>query len=302
MQKDELRSVVTGLFQNLLDEIDQEVNTSKHQVVNYLKEATDIIAELNEEIDSTNEVKSLFANMYKDIARHSLTSYQETNEKFEEIASIHKEAIDSFSVQPINLNTLEGKFTEIQNFMSDEIQRANGVIDNLKERIRTLEKANNIDPLTKVFNRRALISYLDKICSSNHNVPYDLYVLMIDLDDFKNINDTYGHVAGDKILIFLSNMLKKSIRDGDRLFRYGGEEFIIILNRIDHEECQVISNRILEQIRHNNLIYQGKSLSVTVSIGITKFSTEDNPDSFISRADEAMYNAKNNGKNQIHWM
>jgi diguanylate cyclase (GGDEF)-like protein len=305
MQKDELKSIVTSLFESLLDEIEQEGDVTKNQVVNYLNDATKTISDLDEDITSDHQIKSLFANEYKNIAKLSLSSYQKTNEKFEELASIHKEAITSFSDKPIDTidtSVLEKKFGEVQSFMTDEIKRANEVISNLKERIRTLEKTNNIDPLTKIFNRRALTSYVDKICSKNDSHHYNLYLLMVDLDNFKTINDTYGHVAGDKVLIFLANTLKKTLRDGDKLFRYGGEEFMIILNRINDYECNVIANRILDQIRSNKLVYQGKSLSVTVSIGVTKLSDQDDQESFISRADKAMYEAKKNGKNQIFWI
>jgi diguanylate cyclase (GGDEF)-like protein len=124
-------------------------------------------------------------------------------------------------------------------------------------------------------------------------------MLMLDLDDFKIINDTYGHIAGDKILIFISNILKKTLREVDKIFRYGGEEFIIILNRTDNIFCSKIANRILELIRVNNLVYKGETLHITGSIGTTMFKEGDTPDSFISRADKALYKAKANGKNQI---
>jgi diguanylate cyclase (GGDEF)-like protein len=124
-------------------------------------------------------------------------------------------------------------------------------------------------------------------------------MLMLDLDDFKQINDNYGHVAGDKILIFISNILKQTLREGDKIFRYGGEEFIIILNRTDNIFCSKIANRILELIRANNLIYKGETLHATASIGTAVFIEGDTPDTFISRADKALYQAKKNGKNQI---
>ena len=114
--------------------------------------------------------------------------------------------------------------------------------------------------------------------------------------NFKVINDTYGHIAGDKILIFIANILKKTLRDGDKIFRYGGEEFILILNRLDNIHCLKIASRILELINKNKLIYKGESINVTVSIGTTIYNISDTPDSMIHRADKALYRAKKDGK------
>jgi diguanylate cyclase (GGDEF)-like protein len=180
-----------------------------------------------------------------------------------------------------------------------EIERANSIITELTFQVKELEKNSNLDPLTKVFNRRALTTYLNNICEKD-DIPYDLHLLVLDIDDFKIINDTYGHIAGDKTLIFIANILRKTLRDGDKVFRYGGEEFIIVLNRITPEVCLEISNRILGLVRSNQLIYKGNSLDVTMSIGATKYSKGDSPDSIIDRADKALYKSKSGGKNQMN--
>lgn len=121
---------------------------------------------------------------------------------------------------------------------------------------------------------------------------------MIDIDYFKNFNDTHGHVAGDKVLIFIANLLKKTLRDGDRLFRYGGEEFTIILNRIDEDGCNIVLDRIVNLIRKSKLHYYGNYFGVTISIGATHIRTDDFPDIFIARADKALYRAKNTGRDK----
>ena len=123
--------------------------------------------------------------------------------------------------------------------------------------------------------------------------------MMLDIDDFKLVNDKYGHVIGDKVLVFISNVLKKILRDGDKIFRYGGEEFIIILNRIDKDTCEKISQRILATVDTNKLLYKEESIHVTVSIGATVIQKDETAEDIIDRADQALYEAKKDGKNRI---
>jgi len=300
MQKEDLKSLVTQMYDELILNIDAQEDATKEQVVTYLQDATNTIASINDdEIDSIEHAKLVFSNAYKELVDRSLSSYKDTNNIFEELAQIHQQTINECSEIHIDLPSMTEKFTMIQSQMSNEVERANQIITDLSIQVKELERSSNIDSLTKVFNRRALTTYLEDICSKGH-IPYELHLLILDIDDFKVVNDTYGHIAGDKILIFIANMLRKTLRDGDKVFRYGGEEFIIILNRITPKSCQDITNRILKLIRSNQLIYKGSSLNVTMSIGGTMYHAGDTPDDIVSRADKALYKSKNNGKNQMN--
>ena len=299
MQNNDLKSLVTQMYDNLLNHIDQQENTTKEQLVNYLKDAVTTVQSIDDQkLNSIDTAKEAFTNAYQEIADSSLSSYQTTNERFEELTQMHVDTINEYE-EHINLPIITEKFNEIQAHMNSEVQKANQIISQLSHQVKILEEASTVDALTKVFNRRALISHLNKVCA-NDGVPYELHVLMLDIDDFKLVNDTHGHVAGDKILIYIANILKKTLRDGDKIFRYGGEEFLIILNRLDESNCRKITSRLLELIRSNQLIYKGVNIQVTASIGTTKYIQTDSPDSFIARADKALYNAKNNGKNQMY--
>jgi diguanylate cyclase (GGDEF)-like protein len=258
------------------------------------------LAKINyDAIDSIEHAKLAFTNAYKEIADHSISSYKNTNETFEELAKAHQETISECSKIHINLPEITEKFNAIQEQMSNEVKRANGIITDLSVKVKELERNSNLDALTKVFNRRALTSYLGNICKKG-SLRHELHLLILDIDDFKKVNDTYGHIAGDKILIFVANMLRKTLRDGDKVFRYGGEEFIIILNRIDTQTTKLIAQRILNIIENNQLFYKGNSLKVTMSIGITKYVSGDTPENIITRADNALYESKHNGKNQFN--
>ena len=299
MQKNDLKSLVTQMYEDLLEHIEHEKNPTKEQVVNYLQDAVNVISSIdNDSINSIEHAKEAFINAYKEIAQKGISSYKSTNGRFEELSKMHEAAINECQDAHIDLKSITSKFNEIQNHMSDEVIKANRVISQLTEQVKTLEETSKLDALTKVFNRRALSSYISTVCSKKE-IKYELHLLMMDIDDFKAINDKYGHIAGDKILIFIANMLKKTLRDGDKIFRYGGEEFIIILNRIEKEKCLQIASRLLELVNGNKLIYKGETINVTMSIGTTMLAKNDTPDSLIARADKALYQAKENGKNQI---
>ena len=299
MKKDDLKSLVTQMYNNLLDTIDEQETASKEQVIQYLKDSVKTVSNISDdEIDSTEHAKLAFNNAYKVIAEQSITSYKDTNEKFAEITQMHEKTISSCSGPEIDVPSIMEKFNDIQTHMMSEVTKANTVINKLSSQVKVLEKDSNFDSLTKVFNRRALTTHLNSICA-NVNRNYELHLLILDIDDFKKINDKHGHIAGDKILIFIANILKKTIRDGDKVFRYGGEEFIILLNRISQKDCQTITLRLLELVRKSKLIYKGESINVTMSIGGTLLLETDKPDTVIARADKALYRAKNSGKDQM---
>ena len=299
MKKDDLKSLVTQMYENLLDNINNEENANKEQVVAYLRDAVEVVAGLHDDqIDSIEHAKSAFNNAYKEIANKSISSYEHTNKRFEKLTQMHEDTLTNCVQDMIDVPSITEKFNEIQSHMVDEVKKANNIISQLTSQVDTLERDSNLDSLTKVFNRRALSSYLENICSKK-GFPYELHLIMLDIDDFKNINDTYGHVAGDKILIFIANILKKTLRDGDKIFRYGGEEFVLVLNRIDAIHCKKILNRLLDLISKNKLLYKGDSIYVTISIGSTVYGEEDTPDTLLSRADKALYAAKMDGKNTM---
>lgn len=300
MQKDDLKSLVTQMYEELLAHIDASQTVSREQVLHYLKDASRAIDTISDEsIDSSEHAREIFKSTYKEIAKKSLQSYENTNDQFERLSKMQQETLSECEKSHIDYPSIKQKFDEIQEHMSQEVQKANTLISRLTRQVQELEESSNLDSLTKVFNRRALTSYLTTICEKG-SIHSNLHLLILNIDDFKLINDTHGHIAGDKILIFIANMLRKTLRDGDKVFRYGGEEFIITLNRVSENECQEIGNRILKLISSNQLIYKGTALNVTMSIGGTQYYEGDVPDKIIARADKALYRSKHSGKNQMN--
>ena len=152
------------------------------------------------------------------------------------------------------------------------------------------------DPLTGINNRRRLDERLQEILANNSRTSDTVSMLLLDLDFFKHINDTYGHKQGDQILIDFAHGVKTMIRGSDAFYRFGGEEFVVIANSTNLESAGILAESIRKSIVQNAKLSQ---YSVTVSIGVAEILDSDNADSWFRRADRALYESKNNGRNRV---
>jgi len=156
------------------------------------------------------------------------------------------------------------------------------------------------DALTGVNNRTTFDDSLDREIGLAQRHNYEFSMLLIDIDFFKNVNDTYGHQAGDDALKLIANTIQKSIRGTDLLYRYGGEEFVVLIGNTDKEQTYKIADRILKSVRKIEMQVDDQRLDLSVSIGMASLKTEDSSESLFNRADAAMYSAKNDGRDQIN--
>ncbi len=158
------------------------------------------------------------------------------------------------------------------------------------------------DSLTGLYNRRAFDLRMESLLNQHHrphrqNQLSPSYFVMLDIDNFKSINDEYGHLYGDEVLAVVTRIMTDSFRDYDLLFRYGGEEFTAVLMEIDQDLCI----KALDRFRQNIEQYQfPKGNRVTVSLGYTDFDIQLSIEEIIDRADKALYLSKHNGRNQIN--
>ncbi len=157
------------------------------------------------------------------------------------------------------------------------------------------------DSLTGLYNRRTLIQNLTKEISRAKRTEKQLAVLMLDIDFFKRVNDTFGHSAGDMVLKKISGVLQKVIRNYDYAYRYGGEEFLLMINGLTLDEATQKSTQILQEIRNLKLIYNETTLpQMTISIGVSLSPKHgENPEKLIEMADEALYQAKKSGRDKV---
>jgi diguanylate cyclase (GGDEF)-like protein len=158
------------------------------------------------------------------------------------------------------------------------------------------------DALTKLSNRAAFDEYFNKTMLQFHHKPFDLALVVIDIDDFKRINDTYGHTAGDKTLQVIANTLQQKVSSNGFVARYGGEEFVLIYTNKNESDLSLELNLINKAIAHLPFKFKNNRVSITLSVGFTHITSDDNIHTAFERADKAMYKAKTQGKNQVIYL
>lgn len=170
----------------------------------------------------------------------------------------------------------------------------------LNKTLEELAQANRIDGLTQIFNRKHWEECLEKEFSRARRYQHGLALIMFDLDHFKLLNDTYGHLGGDLVLIETAKVISSLLRLGDLFGRYGGEEFAIILPNTDIVGALDVAERIRVAISKNVINFQESEIKVTASVGVAVISEEDNRyEDLISNTDLALYDAKASGRNIV---
>ncbi|MGM0410867.1 MAG: GGDEF domain-containing protein [Bacillota bacterium] len=165
-----------------------------------------------------------------------------------------------------------------------------------KEVIKNLKNKAEIDKMLNIYNRTKFMEKLESEIERFHRYKNDLSLIMFDVDYFKEINDNYGHLVGDNILVSLIDIVKNEIRDVDFLARYGGDEFIIINSQTSREESFKLAERLRSKIKNSKF---EKVEEVTCSFGVAELNENDDIDSIIKRVDDALYEAKESGRNKV---
>ncbi|SHH58417.1 sensor domain-containing diguanylate cyclase [Thermosipho atlanticus] len=214
------------------------------------------------------------------ISKHNIQYFEKFFKRKDEIGQLAKTARD-YIIQSDKIKQyvkeLESKTEELKNV-------------NMK-----IRKLLETDHLTNLLTRHVLAEQLDRLIKQSREKSIPLSVIFIDLDNFKNVNDTYNHLVGDQILKKIGEIINSSVRKSDFPIRYGGDEIIILLTNTPKKEAKMIAERIRKRIEDELFEKYG----ITASIGITQLKPEDDFESFITRVDDLVYKAKKAGKNQI---
>jgi len=184
--------------------------------------------------------------------------------------------------------------------LSQRIRNNNRLVCEEQYHLRCMEEFAKVDPMTGLHNRRWLEEMYTREMTRSNKGNFMLTAFMLDIDHFKGVNDTYGHLAGDQVLISVAQTLTRSLRPSDMPVRYGGEEFTVFLPGTTTTNAKIIAERIRNNMENMSIsLPDGTILQITVSIGFSERIDNDTVASLIDRADKALYHAKENGRNRV---
>jgi two-component system, cell cycle response regulator len=217
------------------------------------------------------------------------TALETTEDKVEGLDA----GADDYITKPINFAELEARVKSLLRIkaLQEELARANA----------TLLKMSQTDGLTGVDNRRHIEERLTEMYQHATRLAEPLACVMVDVDHFKSVNDTHGHQAGDAVLKQLAEILRDSAREIDRVGRYGGEEFIILLPSANADDATAFAERVRDAVESREFTYEGGALRRTLSAGVAAWPHPEirHQESLVKAADDALYVAKARGRNRV---
>jgi len=183
--------------------------------------------------------------------------------------------------------------TDIMTLMA-EVERLKQELVHSQQKVEELEFIADEDPLVQVLNRRAFDRELKRTMAYARRYEMSASLLYLDLNHFKQVNDDFGHGAGDEVLKFIGSTLSENVRGSDVVGRLGGDEFGVILVHANEEVAAMKVDDLMEKISARPVIYEGREIAVSVSVGVAMFGADDDVNSLVMRADKAMYKDKHN--------
>jgi diguanylate cyclase (GGDEF)-like protein len=203
--------------------------------------------------------------------------------------------------QNVTIVPFDEKNEQVAIFIYDHtaLRETNAKLNNLNDELKEL---SNKDHLTGLYNRRFFAEESTRALSLSARNNSSLSVVMLDIDKFKNINDTYGHNCGDMVIISVANILTKAVRKSDIAARFGGEEFVLLLYETTPQNAVKVAENLRQEMEKTEIIYEDNIIKFTVSFGVSQCDTikdSNNIEHTIVRADSALYEAKNSGRNKV---
>ena len=234
------------------------------------------------------------------------TSNKDIQKIKKELESYNENEENNFQTAHKKLYTIAVALEKNTKILSKDLKDHSKDVELMAKKIKKLEKEleetkqeSKEDFLTKLYNKRALDEFF-----GIKDAEYDRYgrnysVVMFDLDHFKNVNDTYGHDAGDAVLTAFAKILKREARTVDVVGRFGGEEFMALLSDTDTKGGVIFADKVRKQVQKSRFMYKGERINVTVSCGVSERKKNVNLESVLKASDDYLYKAKSDGRNRV---
>lgn len=215
----------------------------------------------------------------------------------EKVMGLEAGAVD-YLLKPYNEVELQARIRSClkTQALQDELEQKNLRLHELVDEVKKLAIT---DPLTGLYNRRHMNKILNREFQRVKRYDKELSCLMVDVDHFKSVNDTFGHAAGDDVLMGIAEAFRKTLRTVDIICRWGGEEFVILMPETSLEKAKEAAHRLLEAVSCAHIKPIDKTITISIGVSNTRVTEIDAADAIISRADEALLEAKRNGRNRM---
>lgn len=195
-------------------------------------------------------------------------------------------------------------FGEKTKAVSSNLDSVQTELEELKKTLSALQEEIRHDTLTGIPNRKAFDETIERQLSLSRRQQRSFSVLMVDIDYFKKVNDTYGHLIGDEVLQFVAQSIEARLRKEDLVARFGGEEFVVILPETKRDQAILVAEQLRSHFAHTRMKREHAQTDVgkvTISVGVTEYRSNETAKELLTRADYALYSAKENGRNQVCW-
>ena len=252
---------------------------------------------IDKERETAKEVFVAFTKIIYEMSQSSEKFDKTLNEQIDVIKASENMS-DILSAKDVVLGQAKN-FQSQTDAMREELEDSKRITSKLTQLLEQVESKAMIDPLTQVFNRGTYNMEIAQMIKEFKRYKNPAALIIIDIDHFKIFNDDYGHKAGDAVLTLVASVIKDAVRDTDMVFRYGGEEFVVLLDNLDLKNALTVAEKVRAQIESHHLTNKANVLNVTVSIGLSCFKEGDIETSIFERADKALYKGKQNGRNRV---
>ena len=263
--------------------------------------------DINSEMHRLEKAQQLFATLHDNVSRTLEQAYGKTNEYGQTLSQYQTRLTSDLSTEQlslliVDLNSSTTHMAKNNRHLLRDLNDSRDEISSLKKQLHEMKKQVKTDGLTALANRKAFFEQVTEMEANGDFLHGKHCLLMLDIDHFKKVNDTFGHLFGDKVIKAVATVLKKNTKGKDIAARFGGEEFIVLLPNTGIEGARVVAENIRQTIEGASIINPNNKQivsKVTISIGVTEMLQEDDFEQMIVRADKALYAAKENGRNQV---
>ncbi|PLX69052.1 MAG: hypothetical protein C0602_08215 [Denitrovibrio sp.] len=301
---DTLATLLTTLSEHIIS-----MERKQHKMSNFIEDVFTKFVNLQAELSSSFSNSIDFVEKDLELDRQLLGDAEDMHNVLkseESIDYLRSKMLESFSnfvntfgtktdSKQGQLDTISQEYTTV----NTELQDYKKQVSKLQSDINKYKTESITDHLTGLYNRKYMDIKLEEEMERYKRMNTPFCIMLVDIDDFKNINDSYGHLICDQVLKHLANLIKENIRKTDFAFRYGGEEFLVILSNVDERNATHVGEQIRKKLEGTNFNIKDKSFNCTASFGISLISKGDTVEAVINKADDRLYKAKSSGKNKI---